>query len=78
MTSKLVQKRRTEAAEEAYRKKLRRRRRRVLTVAGAILVLFTFVVREAFREQLKGMSDAIAAAQNTETEAQARQIISEK
>jgi hypothetical protein len=72
MTSKAAAKR----AAETKRKNQQARRKRRLTIVGALIVFATFTVREVFREQLKGLSDSIAAAENLETAAQLQENLS--
>src|ERR1017187_7860226 len=76
MPSKLVAKRLAMAEAAAVRKKTRERRGRGLIIAGAVLIILTYTVKEIFREELKDFSESIAAAQIAEDAASTQQIIS--
>jgi uncharacterized protein (DUF849 family) len=78
VTSKAVAKRVAAAKVAAEKKRIRERRGRALMIAGAVLILLTYTVKEVFREELKGFSDSIAAAQLAEDTGDTQQIISER
>lgn len=78
MPSKVPAKRAALAKAAAEGKRARERRGRKLIIAGAVLFVCTYGLKEVFRDELKGFSDSIAAAQGAADAGDAQQIISER
>lgn len=74
MVHKLITKRETEA-EIAQR---RSRRRKVCAIVGAVIAFLAFLLKEPIREPVKGVSDAISAAQREVSAANAAEGLSDQ
>ena len=74
MTSKMVRKR----TAQIHEAELLRRKKRRLIVAGSILVVATFLVKDVFRDRLKELSDTLAATEHIESEAEAKHMLLEQ